>query len=239
MGCRPVGLKTLGGANPSSPTMTVKYTAEILSSVVKESYSISEVLRKLGCKGRGTTHAHVKSRIIHYNLDTSHFTGLSSDRNFNAGAVKLEPKQILTHDRNRGRREHPHVLRRALIESGVEQICNMCGIPSEWRGSFLQLEIDHIDGDRLNNVRDNLRFLCPNCHSQTETFSFKSSRPIFGPKTHGRLGRPKLSDEAKMSLRTVDYDAVKLRYAEIKKYETVGKEFGVCGNTVKRIVNDM
>lgn len=47
--------------------------------------------------------------------------------------------------------------------------CLFCGI-SEWRGQFITLELDHIDGNSSNNVRENLRLLCPNCHSQTDTW---------------------------------------------------------------------
>lgn len=47
--------------------------------------------------------------------------------------------------------------------------CNMCGI-SEWNGKKIVLQLDHIDGIRHNNMRKNLRCLCPNCHSQTETW---------------------------------------------------------------------
>ncbi|MFE3152616.1 HNH endonuclease [Streptomyces sp. NPDC059218] len=48
-----------------------------------------------------------------------------------------------------------------------------CGAkrPDTWRGNRLVLEIDHINGDRLDNRPKNLRYLCPSCHSQTETFS--------------------------------------------------------------------
>jgi hypothetical protein len=42
----------------------------------------------------------------------------------------------------------------------------------------LTLEVDHIDGDNKNNVRDNLRALCPNCHSQTDTWRGTNSRKI-------------------------------------------------------------
>lgn len=49
---------------------------------------------------------------------------------------------------------------------------------NEWNGKPLTLELDHIDGDTSNNNRENLRFLCPNCHSQTSTWrkSWKSHR---------------------------------------------------------------
>ena len=47
--------------------------------------------------------------------------------------------------------------------------CEQCGI-NEWNGKQLSFELDHKDGNNYNNSLDNLRFLCPNCHSQTETF---------------------------------------------------------------------
>lgn len=48
--------------------------------------------------------------------------------------------------------------------------CSICNIPPVWNDKFLVLQIDHIDGDRKNNTYDNLRLLCPNCHTQTETW---------------------------------------------------------------------
>jgi len=47
--------------------------------------------------------------------------------------------------------------------------CLFCGIDS-WNDKSLKLHMDHIDGNNLNNERINLRYLCPNCHSQTETY---------------------------------------------------------------------
>ena len=52
---------------------------------------------------------------------------------------------------------------------GIPRECTTCRLGPEWNGKPLTLELDHIDGDRLNNELSNLRLLCPNCHAQTET----------------------------------------------------------------------
>lgn len=52
--------------------------------------------------------------------------------------------------------------------------CAHCGL-DKWLGNRLVIEIDHVDGDKKNNNRDNLRGLCPNCHSQTSTWRKKKS----------------------------------------------------------------
>jgi hypothetical protein len=61
-------------------------------------------------------------------------------------------------------------LRGRLIRAGLKEArCEVCGL-TEWRGESIQLELDHIDGNRSNNSLPNLRMLCPNCHAQTETW---------------------------------------------------------------------
>ena len=62
--------------------------------------------------------------------------------------------------------------RKWLIEARGCQ-CEECGLV-EWRGKPLALELHHLDGDTDNNSADNLKLLCPNCHSQTETFRRKN-----------------------------------------------------------------
>lgn len=64
-------------------------------------------------------------------------------------------------------------LRKYLIEI-FEEKCVSCGIGNNYNGKPLTLEIDHIDGKSYNNDINNLRFLCPNCHSQTETYKARN-----------------------------------------------------------------
>lgn len=53
--------------------------------------------------------------------------------------------------------------------------CTECGI-SEWQSKPISLHVDHIDGNSDNNFPSNLRLLCPNCHSQTETFCGRNKK---------------------------------------------------------------
>lgn len=68
-----------------------------------------------------------------------------------------------------------HLKRRLIEEKIKENKCELCGI-SEWQGNPLSLQLHHKDGDINNNSLENLQLLCPNCHSQTETFSGKNTR---------------------------------------------------------------
>lgn len=65
-------------------------------------------------------------------------------------------------------------VKKALLLLGIREYkCEICSI-SEWNEKSIILELDHINGDRKNNNLDNIRLLCPNCHSQTNTFRGKN-----------------------------------------------------------------
>lgn len=86
---------------------------------------------------------------------------------------KVELNKILSGD-------HPHFqtykLKNRILKEGIlENKCSICGI-SEWNNNQLNLELDHIDGKRTNHELNNLRLLCPNCHSQTDTYRSKNKK---------------------------------------------------------------
>jgi len=63
-------------------------------------------------------------------------------------------------------------------------VCEDCGVDDTYNGKKIVLEVDHIDGHHYNNDPSNLRFLCPNCHSQTDTYKSKN-------RGHGRNRKTK------------------------------------------------
>lgn len=145
-----------------------KYTKELLTEAVGNSFSVAGVLRYLNKPQAGGTQAHIAKLIVKYEIDTSHFTGQAHRKSKQAMNRKIASDILIVLP---GGSMRPKVsqLRRAMLEIGVLHKCELCPTMDTWQGKPITLEVDHIDGDWLNNLANNLRFLCPNCHSQQTT----------------------------------------------------------------------
>lgn len=150
----------------------VHWTKELLETIVPECYSYAEVLRRVGLKTEGSNPKTLQKYLHKYNIDFSHFTGKKWNTNKNNPVYRKKLLPALT--------EHSSLksfhVKKHLYNLGIkENKCDICGI-SEWMNKPLVCELHHINGDTTDNRIENLIILCPNCHSQTDTFRNKHKR---------------------------------------------------------------
>ncbi|WP_030983578.1 HNH endonuclease signature motif containing protein [Streptomyces sp. NRRL WC-3744] len=146
----------------------VKWTRERLEGAVAASTNMCEVLRHLGLEVVGGHHTHISRRIKAYGIDTSHFQ--LPTRRGKPWRARTPEALLVEQPAGQARRIPSDRLKWAMTAVGRQERCARCGTGPEWRGRPLPLEVDHIDGDWRNNRIENLRFLCPNCHSITDNY---------------------------------------------------------------------
>lgn len=149
-----------------------RWTDPQFTEAAKSSRSVRQLLSRLGLNTTGSNYMTVWKTVERLSIDTSHWEGQGWNKGDHhiGGADKLKASEILVLDRRRGSKENVTRLRRALLSLGYPEICSGCGLGSHWNNRPLRLTVDHQNGNPLDNRADNLRFLCPNCHSQTDNF---------------------------------------------------------------------
>lgn len=177
--------------------MPVKYTREALEKACKQCCNYSDVARHFNVAPQSASYRWIRQRIKDEKLDVSHFISRGYCRASGnlGGSRRKTPDQILIAGCQA--RVSSHMLRRALLEIGREHKCVKCPLQKEWNGKPLQLEVDHISGDWTDNRRENLRFMCPNCHSQEPTSqnNLKGRKTVLAPLWEAReeVATPKAS----------------------------------------------
>ena len=187
--------------------------------LVKSSLNISEVLFKLGysTKENSWGYSQVKQRMTDLNLSGKDFRGRAAVIE-NSEARKVNKENLF----RKGSRHNRCVLRRTIIrENLIPYKCAICGI-TEWNEKTLSLELDHINGENNDNRLENLRFLCPNCHSQTSTY---------GSRNH------KIT-ESKYEITQELRDLVISNYLELRNQKKVADIMNIKHSVVKKIISD-
>jgi len=147
-----------------------------LKEATGNSRSIRQVLIKLGLRDAGGNYAQINKYIKELTLDISHFKGQGWSRGMKGLVRPVIPlDKILIKNSD----FQIHKLKRRLFVAGLKpEYCEQCTWAEKTSDGYLPLELDHINGNRYDNRLDNLRILCPNCHSLT-------------PSYRGRVGKGK------------------------------------------------
>jgi hypothetical protein len=165
-----------------------KYTEEQFRDAWLSSNSVMECLRTLGLNEYGSAHQIAKDTARELGLDNSHMTG----RGWLKGKThSFSPSRPLNEILVYGKKENNTELKKKLVRAGLKEWkCERCGLDS-WLGEKITIELEHVDGDNKNNTIENLMFLCPNCHSYTDTWRGRNI------KSYGRLDKLEKSASSK------------------------------------------
>ena len=210
-----------------------------LQQLLNESSSFVEVLEKLGLCGHSGNHRTLKERIKLDNLDTEILKAKRTEKIRQVSIKNTIPlSKIMTENSNFGTN---HLKRRLIKENILEYACKRCGNKGEWMGDKLVLQLEHKNGRSRDHRLENICFLCPNCHSQTETYagknsSIKKSRVCIdckgSTKGKGKKCRKCASQKQPQKFFVTKKELEKL----VKKHSMtfLGRKFGVNDNSVRK-----
>lgn len=228
---------------------------EELSAIIAKSISLAEVLKSLNMSLSGNNHRVLKQLIDRNNIDTKHFLGKGHKKTvtklieFNTIPIESILVEKSTYQTSK-------LSKRLLDEKLLDYKCSECGLTDQWNGKEITLQIDHINGVSDDHRINNLRFLCPNCHSQTSTYCGRNAKKSFSrikirqpskrqkqiyhcPKCNAQLADKRASQCRKCSKEAqfkTTYPSPEELINLIKEigYVQVGKQLGVSDNAIRK-----
>jgi 5-methylcytosine-specific restriction endonuclease McrA len=147
-----------------------RFTDTQLEEMLKDSHSMWEFAQKVGYTNKSSAvYRSIKKQLSERGFNLANYPALAKRL---GSTTPLQQSEIFSLNR----RVDVRMLRKRLIDAGLPHECSSCGI-SEWLGKEITLQVDHVNGVNSDNRVENLRFLCPNCHTQTSTWGAKK-RPV-------------------------------------------------------------
>lgn len=149
------------------------WSKDVLLESIKKSNSKSDILRNIGLKLNSGNFQTLEKYCNVYDIQLENLKfDFKSHSKKNGFQRKLTNEQLFK--KNNNRNNSRVIKKRIFDEKLLKNECSICGLGDVWMEKPISLQLDHKNGDRFDNTLDNLRILCPNCHSQTETFGSKN-----------------------------------------------------------------
>ncbi len=220
-------------------TKIVSLKKDEIQELLKTSNSINQILKKLNVNSNGSgAYKTFKNHCKNLGIEIPIYRPIGR-KNGNFNPINLT--EILVENstfQNMSR------LKKKLINAGLLKYkCLKCNI-STWNDEYISLHIDHINGIHNDNRIENLRLLCPNCHSQTETYgaknkSYKKIKKIKEKKFIQKHKNNKIKvskSQYKRKRKVEDRPSLEVLKNEIRQfgYTGTGRKYGVSDNAVRK-----
>lgn len=214
-----------------------------LQEIFDKSTSITDVLKTFGfISQRKDSRKLINSLILSMNID---LTKMHINLKSNMKEIHQTRMFKNTFTFSKGRFVTGWTIIKNMRKIGKEMKCCECGISEEYNGKPLSLQVHHIDGDNTNNLIENLMLLCPNCHSQTDSYCGKKNKKPAKKCTCGSVIHKKSISCRKCSHEYQMLNGRSRRQFEVSKEELeklvtelpltqIGIRFGVSDNAVKK-----
>lgn len=139
---------------------------DAVANAIASASSIKEAIENLGLRAAGGNYKAFRLACERHGLTLPRATGLSQTRAARE-SNRRSNNEIFVENSDYTNRS---LLKKRLYEMGIPEECVSCGLGPEWNGKRLTLTLEHKNGVWNDHRIENLEILCPNCHSQTDTF---------------------------------------------------------------------
>lgn len=214
------------------------FSKEQLEEIVKTCTSMRELERKLGYGSIGNNGKTIQKVLNEYGISTEHFTGQAKNT-----VVRSEENVFIKNST-----ATQATLRRWYIKGKYSEYkCAICGQPPIWNNKPLTLTLDHINGNNTDDRLENLRWICPNCDRQLDTFAGKNVELSESPKYycidcgveisygHIRCLKCEQQHRKQIGLSSIPLTRDELKYKiKTQSFTSIGNEFGVSDNAIRK-----